>query len=212
MLGIMQLRQNFRGGGADLGTASAADFGMSGGREARNEGAIAERMAQTQRDAEAQKELEKINRKIISNIEIEPEITRKQRNRNRINRFLNVGLNALLPTPLKIAYSAYQSYPKIANMVNQLYGRNLPTYQPQELTSLLTPTGTIKEVDKTDRGNNSIIPFGITSQQPQMLADAPIIDAPRIDIPRKDLYPFLSAADFDIDPQYRQYGIGNLYG
>ena len=43
-----------------------------------------------------------------------------------------------------------------------------------------------------------------------MLADVPIIDVPMIEY--QDPYPFLSAADFDIDPQYREYGIGNLYG
>jgi len=211
MPGIMQLRQNFRGGGADLGTASAADFGMSGGREARDEGAIAERMAQTQRDAEIQKEIDKMNRKITSNIQIAPEIISKQKNRDRINRFLNVGLNALLPAPLRVAYAAYQNYPQFANMINQTYGKNLPTYQAQSLTSLLTPTGTTKKEEEDDErifgDNDPTIPTGITTQQPQMLADMPMID-----VPREDPYPFLGAADFDIDPQYRQYGIGNLYG
>ena len=204
MPGIMQLRQNFRGGGADMGTVG------SDTREARDEGAIAERMARTQKDAEIQKEIDKINRKITSNIQIQPEIISKQKNRDRINDFLNIGLSALLPAPLRIAFAAYKNYPQFAGMINQYYDTELPTYEAKDLTSLLTSTGTTKKQENDTRDpkdNNPIIPFGIITQQPQMLADVPIID-----VPREDPYPFLSAADFDIDPQYREYGIGNLYG
>ena len=214
MPGIMQLRQNFRGGGADMGAEDRAQeradrgYGDTSGVE-RDTGLEAQRQ-RTIKDAEIQKEIDKMNRKITSNIQIQPEIISKQKNRDRINRFLNVGLSALLPAPLKIAYAAYQNYPQFAGMVNQFYGTELPTYQAQDLTSLLTPTGTTKKEEDDERifgDNNPIIPFGITTQQPQMLADVPIID-----VPREDPYPFLGAADFDIDPQYREYGIGSLYG
>ena len=47
---------------------------------------------------------DKINRKITSNIQIQPEIISKQKNRDRINDFLNIGLSALLPAPLRIGF------------------------------------------------------------------------------------------------------------
>ena len=126
---------------------------------------------------------------------------------------LNTALMSLVPMPLRIAYTAYQNYPKIATNINTLYGTNIPTYSPKSVTDirdLLTSNSTTTGDDDDEiifGDNDPTIPTGILTQQPQMLANAPMID-----VPREDIYPFFNAADFDIAPQYRQYGIGNLYG
>ena len=204
----MQLRQNFRGGGADMGAEDRAQeradrgYGDTSGPDDRG-------TAEQNRN----------QRNIVAAAQREKRIEDFQKNLPKTftqkygPKLLNTALMSLVPMPLRIAYTAYQNYPKIATNINTLYGTNIPTYSPKSVTDirdLLTSNSTTTGDDDDEiifGDNDPTIPTGILTQQPQMLANAPMID-----VPREDIYPFFNAADFDIAPQYRQYGIGNLYG
>ena len=208
MPGIMQLKQNFKGGGADMGARDRAQeradrgYGDTSGPD--DKGTAEQNRNQRNIVAAAQREkrIKDFKKNLPKNF------TQKYG-----PKLLNTALLSLVPMPLRIAYTAYQNYPKVAANINTLYGTNIPTYSPKSVTDirdLLTSNSTTTGDDDDERifgDNNLTIPPGILTQQPQMFSNMPMID-----VPREDPYPFLSAADFDIDPQYREYGIGNLYG
>ena len=203
MPGIMQLRQNFRGGGADMGAEDRAEE-----RAERGYGDTSSVERDTGLERQRQRTIDRNKRIEDFQKNLPKTFTQKYG-----PKLLNTALMSLVPMPLRIAYTAYQNYPNIVNPINTLYGTNIPTYSPKSVTDirdLLTSNSTTTGDDDDERifgDNDPTIPTGILTQQPQMLADVPIID-----VPREDPYPFFNAADFDIVPQYRQYGIGNLYG